>query len=248
MLEKTLALIVRASDWSETSRLATMWTRDFGKVRVLAKGGRRLKSNFETALDLLSVCSIVFVRKSSGGLDLLTEAQGVETFPRLRGDLRALYAGYYVAELLSDWTQEYDPHPALFDEARQTLRDLGEAGPSLGLRVAAFELAMIQELGYRPVLTACAECGADPEPGQGKLAFSPAIGGALCRACQPRHRDRIMLSVAGWQLLCDLSNATDAWRCESAPGAREVRQVLSAYVTYLLGRPPRLLPYLANLA
>src|SRR3982750_4646490 len=97
--EKAVGLVVRTTDWSETSRIATVWTREFGKVRVLAKGGRRLKSNFEIALDLLTVCSMVFIRKSSGGLDLLTEAQVAERFPRLRSDLHALYAGYYVAEL-----------------------------------------------------------------------------------------------------------------------------------------------------
>src|SRR5580692_5936975 len=118
--EKALALVVRTTDWSETSRICTLWTRELGKVRGLAKGGRRLKSNFEVALDLLTVCSIVLLRKSSGGLDLLTEAQVVERFPRLRSDLPALYAGYYVAELLADWTEDYDPHPALFDEARAT--------------------------------------------------------------------------------------------------------------------------------
>src|SRR5919199_4375905 len=123
--EKALALVVRTTDWSETSRIATLWTRELGKVRALAKGGRRLRSSFESALDLLTVCSIVLLRKSSGSLDLLTEAQVVRRFPRLRQDLGALYAAYYVAELLADWTEEYDPHPALFDAARDTLRDLG---------------------------------------------------------------------------------------------------------------------------
>src|ERR1700740_804815 len=115
--EKAQALVLRTTDWSETSRIAALWAREFGKVRALAKGGRRLKSNFENALDLLTVCRIVFLRKSSGSLDLLTEAQVVQRFPRLRTDLAALYAAYYVAELLADWTQEYDPHPSLFDEA-----------------------------------------------------------------------------------------------------------------------------------
>src|SRR5438093_6090949 len=123
--EKALALVVRTTDWSETSRIATLWTREFGRVRVLAKGGRRLKSNFESALDLLTVCTIVLLRKSSGSLDLLTEAQVVERFPRLRTDLAALYAGYYMAELLADWTEDYDPHPTLFDEARATLQEVG---------------------------------------------------------------------------------------------------------------------------
>src|SRR5437588_4652182 len=100
--EKATALVLRTTDWSETSRIATLWTREFGRVRVLAKGGRRLKSNFESALDLLTVCSIVLLRISSRGLDLLTEAQVVRRFTRLRNVLQALYAAYYVAELLSD--------------------------------------------------------------------------------------------------------------------------------------------------
>src|SRR5918911_255612 len=117
-MEKARAMVLRTTDWSETSRIATLWTREFGKVRALAKGGRRLRSSFESALDLLTVCSMVFLRKSSGGLDLLTEAQVVERFPQLRTNLSALYAGYYIAELLADWTQDYDPHPSVFDEAR----------------------------------------------------------------------------------------------------------------------------------
>src|SRR5438309_11900842 len=87
--EKATALVVRTTDWSETSRIATLWTREFGKVRVLAKGGRRLKSNFESALDLLTLCSIVLLRKSSGTLDLLTEARVVERFSPLRLHLPA---------------------------------------------------------------------------------------------------------------------------------------------------------------
>src|SRR5205814_4196764 len=108
----------------------TRFTREFGKVRALAKGGRRLRSNFEVAFDLLTVCRIVFLRKAHGGLDLLTEAQMVERFPVLRQNLPALYAGYYVAELLADGTQDYDPHPPLFDAAIETLRGLGERGAS----------------------------------------------------------------------------------------------------------------------
>src|ERR1700752_5074481 len=163
--EKATALVLRTTDFSETSRIATLWTREFGKVRSLAKGGRRLKSNFETALDLLTVCSIVFLRKSSGGLDLLTEAQVVRRFPRLRTDLAALYAAYYVAELLADWTEDYDPHPIVFDEALAALDSLGaEGAPATGLRLARFELVLLRELGYSPTLDRCAVCSRDLAP------------------------------------------------------------------------------------
>src|SRR3954467_4720741 len=126
--EQALALVVRGTDWSETSRITTLFTREFGKVRALAKGGRRLKSNFEVAFDLLTVCRVMFIRKAHGGLDLLTEARLEEQFPALRQSLPALYAGYYVAELLADGTQDYDPHPPLFDAALEALRGLGARG------------------------------------------------------------------------------------------------------------------------
>src|SRR5438270_2923486 len=141
--EKATAIVLRTTDWSESSRIATLWTREFGKVRVLAKGGRRLRSNFENALDLLTHCSIVILRKSSGSLDLLTEAQVVRRFPRLRADLPALYAAYYIAELLADWTEDYDPHPVLFDEALATLDALGTPGVPTGVRLARFELGLL---------------------------------------------------------------------------------------------------------
>ena len=89
--EKATALVLRTTDWSETSRIATLWTREFGKVRVLAKGGRRLRSAFDNALDLLTLCSIVLLRKSSGGLDLLTEARVVRRYSKLSRSLPALY-------------------------------------------------------------------------------------------------------------------------------------------------------------
>jgi DNA repair protein RecO (recombination protein O) len=243
--EKAQALVLRTTDWSETSRIATLWTREFGKVRALAKGGRRLKSNFESALDLLTSCSIVFLRKSSGGLDLLTEAQVAERFPRLRTDLQALYAGYYVAELLADWTEDYDPHPALFDEAVDTLRALGTDAVPTGPRLARFELVLLRELGYSPSLTACAGCGEPVLPAE--LAFSAAGGGVLCPGCLGRHRDRRPLSAAAWQALQELGGPGEGWRRPWEPAVRrEVRQLLDAYVTYLLGRRPRLSPYLGS--
>lgn len=247
---KAMALVLRTTDWSETSRIATLWTREFGKVRALAKGGRRLKSSFENALDLLTVCSIVLLRKSSGGLDLLTEAQVVTRYSHLRTDLGALYAAYYIAELLADWTEENDPHPALFDETLATLPVLG-TGPAeervaqTGLRLAQYELFLFRELGYGPTLEACAVCGvgvAGP-----RLAFSAAAGGVLCPTCQPSQRERRPLSVEAWQALRALNESGGAWQREWSPAARaEIRQLLGHYVTYLRGRRPRLLPYLGS--
>jgi DNA repair protein RecO (recombination protein O) len=245
--EKAVGLVLRTTDWSETSRIATIWTRELGKVRALAKGGRRLRSNFESALDLLTLCSIVLLRKSSGGLDLLTEAQVVRRFGRLREDLGALYAAYYVAELLGDWTEENDPHPALFDEAVDVLRELGASpgGAWVGARVMGFELVFLRELGYSPVLEACSECGS--ELGGEGLGFSPGSGGVVCPRCRAGKREVRGLSAGAWRMLRALAGQKGAWRGDWEPGVRaEVRAVLGGYVTYLRGRRPRLLAYLGG--
>ena len=233
--EKAVGLVVRTYDWSETSRIATIWTREFGKVRVLAKGGRRLTSNFEVALDLLTVCSIVLLRKSSG-LDLLTEARVEERFGGLRTNLRALYGGYYVAELLGEGTQDYDRHPALFELSLDTLRKLAAGGDVAGL-VSAYELGWLSELGLRPVLHRCAVCQTDGLP-PGPLVFSPIAGGVVCPACAASQRDGRSMSR---QALAALEELTAG---ELPPVTTEVRQLLGHYVSTVLGRRPRLLGYL----
>src|SRR5262249_37316698 len=138
--------------------VVTLFTRELGKVGALAKGARRLKSPLQGGLDLLGISDIVVLHKASDALDLVTESVLVERFESLRRDLAALYAGYYIAELLSELTDLHDPHPNLFDAATITLRHLGD--PVLrSRRLLRFELACLRELGHMPALDACAHCG-----------------------------------------------------------------------------------------
>ena len=85
--EKSLAIVLRVRDFSETSCVVTLFTRSLGKITALAKGARRPKSPFESALDLMAVCRIVFLHKSSDVLDLLTEAKLERRFRAASRDL-----------------------------------------------------------------------------------------------------------------------------------------------------------------
>jgi DNA repair protein RecO (recombination protein O) len=240
--EKAQGLVIRTNDWSETSRIATVFTRELGKVRVLAKGGRRLRSSFESALDLLTVCRIVWLRKASG-LDLLTEARVEERFPGLRARLPALYAAYYVAELLAAGTQDYDPHPTLYDAAVAALRDLSGKETDPALRTIQFELAWLHELGYQPRLDSCAVCSAsDWLENVGRFSFGSTAGGVLCPRCEPAQRDRRALSIPAWRTLRTLV----AGSSERPPAmvAAELRQLLGHHVSSVLGHRPQLLAYL----
>src|SRR3990172_5061543 len=252
-LEKTLALVLRTTDYSETSKVVTLWTRDFGKVRVLAKGGRRLRSAFEAALDLLSVCNVVFLRKQFDRLDILTEAELVERFGDLRKNLSALYSAYYVAELLTELTDDYDPHPQIFDEALATLGRLARLhtaadGNSAALSVLRFELAVLRELGYLPSLERCVGCGRGV-PASGRMFFGLTAGGVLCAQCRPGQRRVVTVHGGTTKVLEALADPrrTNWSRLKVAPGLlQEVRSVLGQYVSHLIGRRPKMLDYLSK--
>jgi len=243
---RTLGLVIRSVDVFESSRVLTLFTRELGKVSALAKGARRLKSPFQSGLDLLGVCDIVLLHKASDALDLLTEAVTVETFASLRHDRAALYAGCHIAELLDALTDRHDPHPKLFDAARVTLRHLGDATARRS-RLLRFELACLRELGLMPALDDCVHCGrpirlADQED----VAFGLSIGGVLCPDCRPGQPHVATLSASTLETIRLLATPGRGWTALWGRDDRleEVRRTIGGVLSHVIGRPPRLLPYL----
>ena len=263
--EKSLAIVLRVVEFSETSCVVTLFTRDFGKVSALAKGARRPKSPFEAALDLLAVCRVVFLRKSADLLDLLTEAKLERRFRAATRDLSRLYAGYYVVELLREMTDTHDPHEALFDAALGAITALDSDGDVFAT-VLRFELAALRELGHSPSLQECVGCGCPVEASE-RVPFGYLVGGVLCPACRPSQH--AVVNVSGPTLLAlrrfahevefetssnkpvdnplEILNSKPTTAMERlVPFALrgELRSVLNHYIANLIGRPPRLHPWL----
>jgi DNA repair protein RecO (recombination protein O) len=247
--EKSAAIVIRAVDFSETSLVVTLFTREFGKIGALAKGGRRLKSPFESALDLLALCRIVFLHKTSDTLDLLTEAKLLRRFRPPGKNLLNLYAGYYVAELLDDLTEANDPHPRLFDLADETLAALA-AGEPAARRTIRFELGMLRLLGLLPSLDDCAECG-NRVSAAGRIAFGLIDGGVLCPACRAGKAGVVSVHAGVLRSMAQLADAEgNAWqRLEIDPRALgELRGVLNSYLVHLLGKKPKMHEYLGAMS
>ncbi|MBI3465435.1 MAG: DNA repair protein RecO [Planctomycetes bacterium] len=246
LTEKALALVIRSVDFSESSRVVTLFTREFGKLGALAKGAKRLKGPFAGALDLLSVCRIVLIRKYSESLDVLTEAELVKGFAPDRNRLQVLYAGYYVAELLQELTEDYDPHPVLFDAAVECLRDL-ESKVSLRMVVRRFELATLRETGHLPQFEACVSCGR-ALAGSRSVTYSAAAGGVLCSTCGSDRRT-IRLSAGSLKVIQLLSDATNSqWRRLQVQAGmeREIGAVTRATIEHLVGRNLRTTQFLGE--
>ncbi len=243
--EKSLALILRLVDFSETSCVVTLFTRDFGKLGALAKGARRPKGPFDSALDLLALCRIVFIHKSADVLDLLTEAKMERRFRSATRDLSRLYAGYYVAELLRSLTDYGDPHPELFEATDRTLAAL-DGGIPVPETVMRFELAALRELGYLPALDACAMCGVPV--GEGPAFFGQQAGGVLCTKCRPGQRQVVRLSSEVLATMRRLSMVDSQQTIDDGDprGHGELRGVLNHFITNLTGHPPRMQKYLGT--
>ena len=191
----------------------------------------------------------MFLRKSSDALDLLTEAKLERRFRPPGGDLSNLYAAYYVAELLSELTDDYDPHPELFDAADADAGRAAHVASDVAPVVLRFELTALRVLGHLPSLETCVECGTVVnEPG--RRAFSQLAGGVLCKSCRVGQKQVISVSRR---------RAGDAWRGWPSPTARsggsveldrrsygELRAVLNHYWSHLLGHEPRMHRYLGT--
>jgi len=237
--ENAQAIVIRTVAFGETSSVVTIFTREFGKLRALAKGAWRPKSGFDAALDLLSICQVLVLRKSSGGLDLLTEARLDHRF-RVGRSMAAFHGGMEIAELLDALTADADLQPELFDVAEKTLLALsGYEGPDRSVRALLVhaQLAMLRLVGHAPALGACAECRTRLEP-QGRFAFGMLDGGGLCQRCRQGKRSVVSVSADAMDALRLLAGSTDAWRSIDLPDrvAGELRAIMNTYFANLLGR------------
>lgn len=184
-------ICLRKTEFSETSQILTLFSREHGITRVIAKGAhRRTKagaSKFDGGIDFLDVGQAVFSHDPARDLVPLTEWSLREGHLTLRASLRGIYLGLYAGELVSRLIEEHDPHPELFDRLESALPEL--ATPRREEAFLAFEMDLLRESGYLAELFNCVACGASLEE-RGPVFFSCERGGTVCRDCESAIPDR----------------------------------------------------------
>ncbi|TWU37195.1 DNA repair protein RecO [Novipirellula artificiosorum] len=237
--EQTVAIVLRTIEFSETSLVVTLFTRDFGRLSGLAKGARRPKGPFEGSLDLLSVCRVVVLRKSTDALDLLTEAKLHRRFRGAERSLPRVYAGYYVAEILRLLTDDHDPHADVYDLTLATLNQIDGVG-DVGSSILYYEAQLLRLLGHAPGIDRCTECGADVEMSVPRIPFALSTGGVVCRRCASRHTGVISVqrsTLEQLKQLLDTETRPDVLVTSRLYG--ELRAVMSRYIQTIVGKVPR---------
>lgn len=189
------AIVLRLSDYSETSQIVTLFSRHTGLVRLIAKGVRRsTRSRAAVGLDLLELGEVEFApARADAGLGTLAEWRQSDSFLPLRADLPRLLSGLYAAELTAATTQEHDPHPELFEALLTHLFTLSSAAadqpPDPVAAAVRFQAALLKSIGYAPQLRECVGCGKKRSRGT-PAWFSSEAGGLLCGGCESRHAEK----------------------------------------------------------
>lgn len=240
MLKKDQAIAIRTLDYSETSQIVTLFTKDHGKIDAMAKGAKRPKSPFGGTIEIFSCGEIVFTEKGDQKLSTLAEFNQMPRFLGLRTRLFALNCSLFAAELLDLFTLEYDPHSELFDEMLLFLQDQLESKNQTSslARLLSFQLMLLRQIGGGLVLDRCTNCKAAYSAQWPTVYFSSSSHGLVCRDCEASFADKVRLDKNAVNFL-----TTD---CTDYTDLNKIEKVLIYHFTNLLHRPPRMAGYFST--
>jgi DNA repair protein RecO (recombination protein O) len=183
-LVTTDAIVLHAFDYMETSRIYRLVTREAGVQSVLARGARRPKSRFGSAVDLFAEGEAQLSVRPSRELQTLTAFDVTHARPRLAEDLGRFIGAATIAELALRFMRD-DHQPALYEVVRGALDTIASSDdPRTATLAGAWHL--IATLGFGPGVDQCSVCRT-PVPDTDPAAFSHPAGGVLCASCAPTY-------------------------------------------------------------
>lgn len=152
---KEQAICIRHIDWSETSQIVALLTKDHGVIRGVAKGAKRMSpgsiARFSGGIELLTVGQACGLIKPSAELANITEWDLQRSFWHLREDLHAQYLGTYAADLVGSMLAEHDAHPVIFDALCDFLAAI-ETPAARNTALLRFQWLLLSDCGYQPEL------------------------------------------------------------------------------------------------
>lgn len=145
---KTEAVLLKCSNYRETSKIITFFTKDYGKIKCIAKGVRDTKSRWGGALQSMAHLNIIFYYKENRTLHLLSGADHCCLFRSLYQDYDKIQVAYRIIELVERGTTENHPHTELFTLLSETLKKLDDATKNFINLLFNFEFNLAKILGF----------------------------------------------------------------------------------------------------
>lgn len=231
------AIVLKEMDYGEADRIVTLLT-PAGKVTALAKGIRRVTSRKAGQLGLFCRAELVMARGRN--MDIISQAQSIETYEGIRQDLFRFTYACYAAELMDRFVQEEEEESAAFYDLMA--KGLGwlsnEPDPRVWMRY--IELRLLSLGGYQPQLYQCTVCNREVLPESN--FFDAERGGIVCPRCAPGVPQARAISLGAQKVLRYLlTRAPEEIRALTLKPEthEEIEALLERYVEYILERDLR---------
>ena len=229
------AVVLRHSDYGEADRLLTLYTRQRGKMRVIAKGARKIASRKAGHIEPFTHVKLQLA--AGREMFILTQADTIDAYLSLRDDLILTSHAAYVLELLDRFTYEDETENAtIFRLLTETLSRLA-SNADVWLVLRFYEMRLLDQLGFRPQLFECVNCGRAIQPEDQFFSFS--AGGVICPRCGQGLKHLHSISVEALKYLRHFQRSSYAEASRARPDddvQRETESIMQAYFTYLLER------------
>lgn len=224
-MQKCEGIVIRTTDYGESNKVVTLYTREWGKFGAMARGAKKPNSRL-SAITQLFMHGYFLVQKGTG-LGSLQQGEMISSMRSIREDIFLTAYASYIVELTDKSTDDRKTNPFLFELLYQTLHLINE-GYDPDVLVNIFELKILNVLGLYPILNQCSVCGET----NGHFAFSIREGGFICHRCLDKDPYHIKLSPAAAKLLrlfyyFDLSRLGSI--SVKAETKAELKMVISAY-------------------
>ncbi len=237
-LVKTTAIILRSRKWGDADRIVTCYTKHLGKIRGVARGARRAKSQFGASLEPFTVCHLNLFEKQGDSLFRISHVDLVTSFQSLREDLELMTSAARMVNVVSAVTPDGDPDLQLFETLEQGLASLAERRGDPAFTALIFQIRLLGLTGFRPQTDHCAACGKTRLVGEPQ--FSAAAGGLVCPTCAARQRTSCVTlsrgSVLFLQQAIRLAPLLVTRLRATGQVRSEIEEAIEGYVTVVAGR------------
>ncbi len=206
---KTEAVVLKSMKYRETSKIVTFYTRDFGKVRAIAKGARQSRNKFGSSLEPMSYVLLVLYRKEHRDLQLVSQCDLIKSFRHLSEDLGKMAVCMSAIELVEKVSHDEEKNEQFFQLLIDLLSTVNSATQQPWNVLYGFEIRLSGILGFQPNFEKCALCGKAIIPGNkdsNSVVFHLSKGGPLCSTCVTQSGFRVSVSSDSLKVLIQLAS------------------------------------------
>jgi len=186
-LYKTAAIVIKSQRWGEADRIVTFYTEQVGKERGIARGARRMKSRFGSALEPFRLVELTLFEKNVESLARISQVDITESFEGLRESLRLITVAARIVNFIRAVTPDRDPNHAVFHALSEGLSTL-ESVDDPELCALLLQVHILGHTGFRPQIDSCTECGVST--GRAPVRFFAQTGGVMCLTCSEKSHNR----------------------------------------------------------